>query len=393
MRDMSNKKKIGIITFWESNDNYGQQLQCWALQQVLIQMGCAPFLIRYQWTTPKGSFKRIVKLKIKLFLADVLSVTKLDRIDALRKKLYGIYREETIQRGFLKFRTKNLNQSRKIYYDYEDLKRNPPYADVYITGSDQVWNYQKSSEALAAFFLQFGNQDVRRISYAPSIAHTSYPEKLLGTLRTYLSSFYAISVREKSAMDICQSVGFNAQVVVDPTILLSPQKYLDIASKVEPEESIFIYSLNYSSENDVPMNDICAYAKETGKSIIVTPSSGYIKGTELFANVQYEYSTIPQWISRIAKASLVVTASFHGIVFSILFHRPFIFTPLQGDYSAGNARVFDLLDTLGLTFNVWNKDNDCSSIINQTIDWSLVDAKIATLRKSSYHFLQTSING
>lgn len=246
---------------------------------------------------------------------------------------------------------------------------------------------------MAAYFLQFGDQNVRRISYAPSIAHTSYPENLLDTLRTYLSSFYAISVREKSAIDICQSVGFNAQVVADPTILLSPQKYLAIASKISPDESIFIYSLNYSSKGEVPMDDIYSYAKETGKSIIVTPSSGYIKGTELFAHVQYEYSTIPQWISRIAKASLVITASFHGIVFSILFHRPFIFTPLQGDNSAGNTRVLDLLDTLGLTFNAWNEDSDFSSIINKTIDWSLVDAKIATLRKSSYHFLQTAING
>lgn len=82
---MTKKKKIGIMTFWESNDNYGQQLQCWALQQVLIQMGCDPFLIRYQWITPKEPFKRMLKLKIKLLIADVLSVTKLDRIGALQK--------------------------------------------------------------------------------------------------------------------------------------------------------------------------------------------------------------------------------------------------------------------------------------------------------------------
>lgn len=381
------------MTFWESNDNYGQQLQCWALQQVLILMGHAPFLIRYQWSTPKATFKRTLKLKIKQFLADVMSVTKLDRIGALRNILYGIYREETIQRGFPKFRSKNIRKSRKIYYDYKDLKKNPPQADVYITGSDQVWNYQKPSGALAAYFLQFGEDNIRRISYAPSVAHTSYPDELLDILRTYLSSFHTISVREKSAIDICRSVGFEAQVVVDPTLLLFAQKYFEIASKEEqPDDSIFIYSLNYTSERELPMSEIRAYAKDTNKTIIVTPSSGYIQGTELFTSVIYEYSTIPQWISRIAHASLVVTASFHGIVFSVLFHRPFIFTPLQGENAAGNARVLDLLDTLGLTSNVWNNEGNCLSIINKKIDWPSVDAKIAVLRQSSYQFLQTAIN-
>ncbi len=389
---MSHRKKIGIMTFWESNDNYGQQLQCWALQQVLIKMGHDPFLIRYQWTTPKEPFKRKLKLTIKQIIADVMRVTKLNNIVFFRNKLKGVYREETIQREFPKFRIKNIKQSRKIYYAYEELKKNPPKADIYITGSDQVWNYQKSNQDLAAYFLQFGASDIRRISYAPSIAHTSYPEELLETLRSYLSSFYAISVREKSALNICNLVGYNAQIVADPTLLLSFQKYIEIATKKATDDSIFIYSLNYTSESELPINEICTYAMKMNKPVVVTPSSGYVKGTELFTSVIYEYSTIQQWISRIAQASLVVTASFHGIVFSILFHRAFIFTPLQGDNSAGNSRVYDLLDTLGLTSNVWNGENNFSSIINNTIDWSLVDSKIEILRQSSYDFLTKAIS-
>ena len=389
---MSNKKKIGIMTFWESNDNYGQQLQCWALQQVLIKMEHYPFLIRYQWTTSKEPFKRKLKLALKQIIADVMRVSKLDRVDGIRKKLSGVYREETIQREFPKFKSKYIRKSRKIYYNYGELKKNPPQADIYITGSDQVWNYQKSSDDLAAYFLQFGEHNIRRISYAPSVAHSSYPNELLDTLQTYLHTFHAISVREKSAVEICKSVGYEAQAVVDPTLLLSPQQYLEIASKQELKESIFIYSLNYTSKNELPLSDIRAYARDTNKSIIVTPSSGYIKGTELFDSVIYEYSTIPQWLKRIAQASLVVTASFHGIVFSILFHRPFIFTPLQGENSAGNARVYDLLDTLGLTSYVWNNESNFISLINKEIDWSSVEAKLAMLRQASYQFLQKTIN-
>ena len=381
---MKPSREIGIMTFWESNDNYGQQLQAWALQQELLHRGHHPYLIRYRWATVQSPGQRI-KIAIKKILTEGLYLLHLQRNRLIRRYIPGLSRMEGLWRHFPKFRKRNLIMSKQIYTSLRELQDHPPKADYYITGSDQVWNYLMPKEALAAFFLQFGDEKVKRMAYAPSIAHNNYPYELQNTLQKYLSRFDYLSVREEAGVYVCRAVGYEAQLVLDPTLLLSAEDYLQLAEDKTKGPAVFIYSMNYTSQEDIPYETICGYAKDHQVPVVVIPGSGFEPVDELFDNVQYEYATIPEWLSRIRSAELVVTASFHGVVFALLFHRPFLFTPLKGKHVESNARAVELLEKMGLAHCIYSEQWRMSDSF--AIHWDEVENRLTQQRKQSKEFL------
>ena len=384
------KKKIGIITYWESNDNYGQQLQCWALRHYLWERGYDAFLIRqYVWPEQhkihERGIKRI-KQRVKEAIACILYATNLAYKPFVYKLFAFCLDKETCRRQFPRFRKENLKMS-KIYTTPEALVANPPKADVYITGSDQVWNYSMPDGPLRNFFLQFGDKKAKRISYAPSIGHPVFPEELKEQIKSYLNVFSAISVRECSAVPLINELGYDAKTVLDPTMLLNADDYLQLAKGVQGRKCVFIYSMNYAKRDDIPFDDIKGFAEQRNLPIIVTPGSGYLPAKELFEGVEYSYATIPQWIQHIANAELVVTASFHGVVMSILMHRPVVYTPLKGELASSNNRVLDLLHKLGLETQVYK------GIFkpNTDINWDYIDDIIYKQKQDAQQFLLKSI--
>ena len=393
---MSTKKKIGIITNWETNDNYGQQLQCWALQHFLRERGYDAFLIRQyawpsRWNQKKKGVKRIKQL-VKNSLASFLYFTKLAYRPFFYKRFAFCLDVEACRRLFPLFRVEHLQMS-KLYNTPEMLMENPPEADVYITGSDQIWNYELDEGPLKNYFLQFGNSKVKRIAYAPSFGHSSIPEEAENRIKQYLKIFNAISIRESSMVQVIKDMGYNATAVLDPTMLLEAKDYLQLSSNIKGKESVFIYSMNYASSDDISFGEIEEFAKCQNLPIIVTPGSGYLPARELFEGVEYSYATISQWIQHIANAKMVVTASFHGIVFAILFHRPFIYTPLKGEHANSNNRVLDLLNNLGLREWVWDGSRLNNDDFIKQIDWEKVDVKLGKLRQYSITYLLNAING
>lgn len=385
--------RIGVITFWESNDNYGQQLQCWALQQYLRKMGHEPFLIRtYAWPIPKekAPIKRIKQL-IKNKLIEFLYDTSLAYKPIVYSNSKSLLNKEAVRRRFPQFRREKLKMSR-IYYTPSDLVTNPPKADAYITGSDQVWNYWLPQDVYAISFLQFGAKDVRRISYAPSISHNELTEEIKPKIKEYLQSFSAISVREQSSVRLIEGLGFKAERVLDPSMLLKAEAYLELAKYSSGKPNVFIYSMNYASANDIPFEIIQDYAKQRNLPIFVTPGSGYLPAKELFEGVEYSYATIPEWIQHIAHSELVVTASFHGTVFAILFRKAFVYTPLKGEFAETNARVSDLLQDLGLENRIWNGTNsNFQGILSSSINWDLVHQKLNIFRQQSKKYLRDAL--
>ena len=149
--------------------------------------------------------------------------------------------------------------------------------------------------------------------------------------------------------------------------------------------------MNYASVDDIPFSEISAYAKNQNLPIVVTPGSGYLQSQELFDGVEYSYATIPQWILHITHARLIVTASFHGIVFAILFHRPFIYTPLKGEHADSNSRVLDLLRNLGLQERILTDQYPIEKYMSQQINWKKVDDKLNQLRLDSTSYLMNAI--
>lgn len=375
--------KIGIITFWTSKDNYGQLLQCWALQQYLLQAGHSPFLIRFIPGHSVAGFRGTCIWQV---------------LRAIKNTLFGLINGRFLlsirnrNRQFDKFRKQHIIQSAQLYNGLKSLQDNPPKADIYITGSDQVWARSLNDKDTAGYFLDFGLPATKRISYAASYAMAEYPNDGKEALAENLKRFNAISVREKEGVDICRSVGVEAKHVLDPTFLLSADAYRGIAS--EPKQTkkyLYVYYVNILSANEIYFDDIKKYAAANGLRLICAPASGMCEGRELVKGVKYDYATVTEWIANIDNASLVVTTSFHGVVFCLKMHTMFAYVPLKGGRGRGNNRVIELLHSLGLMSCVMTEKYTLRQVMACEIDWEAIDRKINGMFEESFGFLEKNL--
>lgn len=377
--------KIGVITFFQTKDNYGQVLQCYALQQVLLQLGHKPYVIRYGFQ--KAYFHWIKKKHFKnrygfhaLLLHICHSINKHNSDDV---------------RQFEKFRRKHIITSLRCYNNLNELRRYPPKADCYIAGGDQIWAQLLSDNNNKSFFLDFGAKSVRRISYAPSFALLSYPEELQKILSSQLAKFHAISVREYSGVNICATVGYNATLVVDPTLLLTLQKYSEIAIvPANDKPYCFIYHVNVSSSDDILIDCFTEYNRANGiamKAVYANEMKGI--NNEIIADAEYLYPTIPEWLGLISASEYVYTTSFHGVVFSIIFHKSFYVCLRKTSMFDGNDRITTLLSLLNLTDRIIDPDSLQNININPfaEIDWASVDKRLEQLRTESLSYLRNNL--
>lgn len=378
--------RIGIVTFWQSDDNYGQQLQCWALQRYLKKLGHESFLIRYLYK--ESVWRKWLKIMVKTAL--IYPLLGWWRHRDIRR-MEAVNRVKNEVRRFEEFRNSHINQTQRIYGTLKELRQDPPVADVYIAGSDQIWHpvlLRRKDDRV--FWLDFGEDKVRRIAYAVSYGVDEWPSGLQAELSRRLPRFDALSVREGSGVSICQAAGKEAVHVLDPTLLLSKDDYLSLMEDIPGKSSpyMYIYSINISKKEDIRWSELRGFAEREGLSLIVTPASGYLPGRELFEGVEYCYATIPEWLSLIRYSGFVVTTSFHGVVFCICFHKPFIYFPLLGTHAKGNSRVLNLLSKLSLSDNVWKASGDFERIYNLLVDWDKVEELLAPLRDKSTSFLK-----
>lgn len=387
--------KIGIITFWESNDNYGQVLQAYALQLILRRMGHEPFLIRYSLRASQVTNKNSSLFwKVLKFLAILPLIKSIKRKRAQKQEdiCRAYIEEKNIVRHFSEFRKNFISQSSKVYYSISELREDPPKADCYITGSDQVWTMLLNNEGNRAYFLDFGDNKIKRISYAASFGMSEYPIDLIPNLSSLLHKFNAISVREETGVRICNKLGLNVQHVLDPTLLLRNEDYLCLGcSELSSVSTMYIYSINIKSSDELYWEEVKNYAEKNKLSIKVTTSSGNFPGREIFDGADYLYAMIPEWIQYINNASLVVTTSFHGVVFCLLGHTNFVYIPLRQTGSKGNGRVESLLNSIGASFKICPSRDNFSTVAQSKIDWDDIDVQIEKLRQQSIDFLMKNL--
>ena len=370
--------QIGIITYWSSDDNYGQQLQCYALQRFLRDKKHNAFLIKYKPTAEqKSKWDKLKGISIGKLL-DKLSSAKRKEI-AINKLLGNENKELNKARMFEKFRNDHLNTTEIEYHSIEELRQNPPEAEVYICGSDQVWNNSLHSKNTAGWYLDFGNPSIRRISYAASIGR-NIEKGEQSTFKTYLNHLNAISVRESSAQALCQSLGFsNVEVVGDPTLLLSANHYLSM------------YMLNISTPEEIGWDKVSAYLQARSLDLKTVCSSGYLPARELIPDNRNILASIPEWIALIRDARYVITTSFHGMMFCILLHKPFLVMKLTNQYAKGNNRMTSLLATLGIEERIHNSSLPFDRQMENEINWTEVEKKLAALRNNSIKFIERNI--
>ncbi len=342
--------KIGIITYWSSSDNYGQQLQCFALQKYLIGQGHDAYLIKYMPTTHIPLWRRVARaIKYRL----LVSSEQKDR-DKKVKLIYEKNQSLNKKRGFEAFRDKYIKSTDVVYRNIKDLRGNPPIADIYICGSDQVWNNRLSDPDTGGWFLDFGSPSIKRVSYAASIGR-DLDSSEIKRFTQYLKKFNAISVREQKAYSLCHQLGFEKSIIaIDPTLLLSSQDYDSIEnddpiSDVTVKPYVFVYTLNIRSAEEIYWNVFQNMIAKDGLHIRSVSSSGYLPARDLLTGIQNEQAKISEWLSLIKHSEYVITTSFHGVVFCLLYHKPFYAVLLNNEYSKGNDRIISLLESINLS--------------------------------------------
>lgn len=335
--------RIGVVTFWQGHDNYGQLLQCWALQQYLKQLGHEPFLIRYSPEKQKASFVRKLWSILKLALkpSEFRAYMMWKRFNA-----YSQQESQKHDRHFSQFMQKNMALSPVV--GAEDLKDSPPESDAYVCGSDQIWG---GTDPI--YYLQFGVPTVKRIAYAPSFGGLQPNSQTRNYIRKYLANFSFISSREKKGVELLQSLGYkDVKLVPDPTLLLPASSYRGLESSCLAEDGHYVLLYLLGNEIALDVSTIFDFATERGLKVKYVASQGRYDEFPKF------YPTIEEWLELVDKASYVITNSFHGTVFSLTFNIPFLVIPVCGVASRMNNRVNDLLDKYNLKARIYQNSLD-----------------------------------
>jgi hypothetical protein len=216
--------------------------------------------------------------------------------------------------------------------------------------------------------LDFGDENVKRISYAASFGMIkNADDNYFKQISIWLKRFDIVTVREQRGIEICKKVGRNDAVcVIDPTLLLTKSDYIQLAEYINTDkEYILLYLLG--NLTNVNIADIYEFAKKEDLEVIYVASQGRVD--KYFKT----YPTIGQWISLINNAKYVITNSYHGTIFSIITKRKFLVLPLKGKHSEMNDRLFTLLDNYGQKNRLYSSNIE---VLKKNINYDEINLKI-----------------
>jgi hypothetical protein len=372
---------IGILTFINAQDNYGQVLQAFALKNYLENEGHLVYFINYDRYKDIIFVRKNIRETIgKIFNPIIVIRHLLNLFNRMAyKKSARIH-----DRKFDSFREKYFRFTIK-YNSLSELKENPPNMDMYITGSDQVWNFPDIihyRNNFHAFFLNFGK--AIKISYAASFGNSDLSKEYYDLMLPLLNDFSAISVREMSGVDILRRMGFNnVKLVPDPTFLINTEYWKQLADhRIDDDNFICCYLLG--SQTDVSLRKIIYKIRHK--------KYYYIPGQERFDLRKKIYPTIEQWLGFLLKANCIITNSYHGLIFSLIFQKKFIVLSLKGKYYENmNTRIQSLLSFFSLENRILSKKNIymIDELMNTNIKYNEIEEKMKDFIISGKIFLDT----
>lgn len=305
-------------------DNCGSSLQAFALQTFLLSKNIENKIINY---TP------------------VYTINNGHPVRALaREILYGKDKHES-RCKFVAFKNTYLNLTEERYASYDELCNNIPVADVYITGSDQLWNTMYSCGRDPVFYLSFvPASNCRKIAYAVSVGRKDIPPDNLQIIENRCQDFSWISLREKSSVPQIKNIVKNTPIeyVSDPVLLNDSQVYLDIVkNKCIDDKYILVYIAQDINRHD--LNLILEKVKEERKDTRIVFIGSYRHKCKCDYHIR-SYGPA-EFLSLILNAEYIITNSFHATLFSVLFKRQFVtlIPPQNGE------RIINVLDAFGLS--------------------------------------------
>lgn len=362
--------RIAILT-QPLGHNYGGVLQAYALQYTLKRMGHDPIIVEQEYLQQINIFKLFLELPKRLLTKYIIkkrkyifSEHKNNLFQIKRRKLTKPFIDENIQQEFV------------TNYNSIDLSQ----FEAFIVGSDQVWR-PEYNEDIYRMFLSFipYNYNIKRIAYAASFGTKEwvYTHEQTKKCSELLSRFDTVSVREIDGIDLCKEYfkREDAVCVLDPTLLLDRNDYEHICKNIPCLEGNTLCAYILDLNNDIEFKLKTIADKKRLKLKIVSADNNCTL-------------SIPEWITMFRDAKCIITDSFHGTVFSIIFNKEFYSIT---NIERGGSRFTSLLSLFGLINRLNNSINEISSN-NTKINWALVNQKLHQLRKYSIKFLTSTLS-
>lgn len=358
-------KKVAILT-WHYFCNFGSALQAFALQSIIEKLGYDSKFLNYR------DFKY------------GRSNSKKQKLQSLIHELFA-NKIALFSYPFQHFQQKKMKQTR-IVSTVEEVTEISKSFDIVICGSDQIW---APNVLNLVYLLKYVPDEVRKISYAASIGLNGIPESLVQTYRDALQRFYAISIREEKGRGLLRErCGIEAKVVLDPTLLLEKKQWEQIerpVAKLKVKKYLFCYFLN---ENHNYRNCVEQFAKGNDMNIV-----GWSANKQDVAWMTILNRIGPcEFLWLIHNAFGIVTDSYHGTIFSILYHKKFITIERfnENDAICQNSRIDQLRYNFSLSDEIVPQCLPLKLSFVET-DYSLIEKRLEELRKDSFDYLKKSL--
>lgn len=372
--------KIGIITHF-LHFGYGGVLQNFALQTLLKRMGHVPVTLRVSVELPKPLSERLIR-SIKIAVKRIIH-----RDDALTPQ-----QDAYISKEVEKFTAKYISATSENK-TADDFRRSAEqeHCDAIVVGSDQIW--RRNFPYFINAFLDFTKgMDIRRVAYAASFAVDNWeftPEET-AAIKPLAQNFYAISVREASGINLCKDYldRDDAVLVLDPTLMIDKEDYIKIVEEAREQPNngdMFTYVLDKSPQKETIINGIAAKAGMKRYECMPKNSNATYLGIKQHGE-DYVYPSITKWLRSFIDAKLVVTDSFHGTAFSIIFNKPFF---VLINKERGAARFTSLLHLFGLEDRIITSAEEAD--MKKAIDWDAVNAKKKKWQEESKTFFENAL--
>ncbi|MBU5434324.1 polysaccharide pyruvyl transferase family protein [Pseudoflavonifractor sp. MSJ-37] len=368
--------KTGLITFHFAH-HYGAQLQAYATMRAIQGLGheCEIIDFRLPHTTRTNElFKK--SRSVRAMASDAHTALHYPAFKARYDRFNAFVAEQMVL-------------SPRQYTSFRQLKEDPPAYDVYVAGSDQIWNPNifADKQFEPAFLLDFVRQG-RKIAYAPSLGTPVLPPPYDAQFKGYLASFDALSAREKRGQVLIREVaGRDARVVLDPTLLLTAEQWGELALPPK-EQGPYILCYFVSDPGEVaPYAQ--ALSERTGWPIVqLAGARRKIPGAK-----ELVFDAGPrEFLGLFQHAACVCTNSFHGSVFSLQFDRPF-FTSMSPKERADPtwSRIYSLLSRLGCADRIVGLDS--TAPVDAPMDYAAIHARLAEARSDSLAYLKAAVEG
>lgn len=369
IKELDKKMEIGILTM-PVKENYGGIIQAAALYHFLEQEGHKPYLImkKYDEGFMKRSLRYLLSHNPLASIFDYKSLTKRE------KQVF--YLKQFIDEFF----TAKTN----VTYNCKDYVNSIKHLDAIVVGSDQVWRYGYIGSNYPYYFLDFVPNTMIKVAYAASFGTNVWEgdDTSVSRIEKLLKDFKGVSVRENSGVGLCkETFNFDEAVhVLDPTFLPSVSFYNELIDqkKIKKEVGLFSYVLDGSEYVEKVLNTLENNLKIDRTVIELTDYKTAVK------------PSLEEWLYHFREADFVVTDSFHGMVFSIIFNKQFI---CVGNKKRGLDRFTSLLSLLGLEDRLVLEYDDLKikELMEVRIDYNLVEVKKNKLKTSSVNFLESML--